>query len=369
MPIAELFLNLYNYKSAEKADFTELDLSELEAIAQLFPLNFDETGAQIKAILEKRYTDGISGFESVRVEGNKILGVFYDIVSPALRKKFDFSINTESGDVDYTQIDTGNLGQSFSEYEFAAKKGKSKQCAPGKSSACKRTDGSVYCIKVGFKCKSVGLSEDEKVVAAAIIKKKKGEKVASKKPQEPTSPPQKKASAPERYSLQNSKFSSKTSQEIRGLMSEAAKLRSKKDSLQLQVNSSMMFEISQLANKDNFLGIKDSKGNLQAASIINLKNDHIYIDYLATAPWNIVEKDKRKVKGAGTAAIEAIVRKSIEQGMKGKVKLESLPGAISFYEKIGFKQTGTSPDSAEGVVKMELSPEKAILFLDKVKRE
>ena len=76
MAIAELFLNLHNHRSI--VDFSE---GELEAIALLFPLNFDETGDQIRGILEKRYTDGISGFEGVRVEGNKILGIFYDIVS------------------------------------------------------------------------------------------------------------------------------------------------------------------------------------------------------------------------------------------------------------------------------------------------
>lgn len=165
MAIAELFLNLHNHRAT--ADFSE---GELDAIASLFALNFDETGDQIRAILERRYTDGISGFESVRVEGNKILGIFYDIVSPSLTKKFNFSIDAKSGDVDYTQIDTGNLDTNFSEYSFATK-GKSKQCKEGKSSACTRADGSVYCIKVGYKCKSVGLSAEERAIALSITQK------------------------------------------------------------------------------------------------------------------------------------------------------------------------------------------------------
>lgn len=115
MAIAELFLNLHNYRAT--AEFSE---GELDAIALLFPLNFDETGDQIKQILEKRYTDGISGFEGVKVEGSKIVGVFYDIVSPSLTKKFNFTIDADKRGVDYTQIDTGNLEQNFSEYEFAA---------------------------------------------------------------------------------------------------------------------------------------------------------------------------------------------------------------------------------------------------------
>lgn len=169
MPIAELFLNLHNHRST--ANFSETDISELEAIAQLFPLNFDETGDQIKQILEKRYTDGISGFKNVKVEGSKIVGIFYDIVSPALTKSFNFTIDSDTGDVDYTQINTGNLESEHSEYEFAAPAKKSKQCNEGKSSACTRADGSVYCIKIGYKCKSVGLSTEEKQVAKTIVEK------------------------------------------------------------------------------------------------------------------------------------------------------------------------------------------------------
>jgi hypothetical protein len=142
MAIAELFLNLHNHRST--ANFSEADISELEAISQLFPLNFDETGNQIKAILEKRYTDGISGFKNVKIEGSKIEGIFYDIVSPALTKSFNFTINAATGAVDYTQINTGDLEQEHSEYEFAAPAKKSKQCNEGKSSACTRGDGSVY---------------------------------------------------------------------------------------------------------------------------------------------------------------------------------------------------------------------------------
>ncbi|MHC5939519.1 hypothetical protein [Nostoc sp.] len=83
----------------------------------------------------------ISGFEGVKVEGSKIVGVFSDIVSPALTKKFNFSIDADTGDVDYTQIDTPTNPTSFGEYEFAAPGSKSKQCKEGKSSACTRSDG------------------------------------------------------------------------------------------------------------------------------------------------------------------------------------------------------------------------------------
>jgi hypothetical protein len=177
MPIAELFLNLHNHHTT--AEFSESTISELDAIALLFALNFDEAGNQIKAILEKRYTDGISGFKDVKIQGSKIEGIFYDIVSPSLTKSFNFTIDADTGAVDYTQINSGNLEPEHSEYEFAAPAKKSKQCNEGKSSACTRTDGSVYCIRIGYKCKSVGLSEQEKAVVKGIVEK--GSKTKTKK--------------------------------------------------------------------------------------------------------------------------------------------------------------------------------------------
>ncbi|MBN3949364.1 MAG: GNAT family N-acetyltransferase [Nostoc sp. NMS7] len=121
--------------------------------------------------MEKRYTDGISGFKNVKVQGSKIEGIFYDIVSPSLTKSFNFTIDSDTGDVDYTQIDTPVNPASFSEYEFAAPGSKSKQCKEGKSSACTRPDSSVYCIKIGYKCKSLGLSAEEKAVVKAIAER------------------------------------------------------------------------------------------------------------------------------------------------------------------------------------------------------
>lgn len=106
------------------------------------------------------------------------------------------------------------------------------------------------------------------------------------------------------------------------------------------------------APKD-FRGIRDSKGHLQAAATVKKQGNAFYVGFLATAPWNVAKtrKDDRGMKGAGTAMLVDIARESLaNKTTKGRVRLKSLSGAESFYEKMGFQRRGDS---------YELSPENA----------
>lgn len=140
MTILQLFSNLAEYHSLEYEFSEKLEL--------LYSLDFEENGLVIRDILNKRYPDGITGLENVEVQGNTIMGIFLDQISPMVTKKFNFSINGDTGKVVFEQIDTGNL--DYSEVSFAIKK--SQTCKEGKSSACTREDGSIYCIPLGRKC-------------------------------------------------------------------------------------------------------------------------------------------------------------------------------------------------------------------------
>lgn len=93
----------------------------------------------------------------------------------------------------------------------------------------------------------------------------------------------------------------------------------------------------------NRIGIKDNKGNIQAAAIYKREIDHIYIGYLATAPWNFTS-DSRAVKGAGTQAIIEAIKLDKAKGGTGEVRLEALERALPFYKKLGFKATFTEKD-------------------------
>lgn len=115
----------------------------------------------------------------------------------------------------------------------------------------------------------------------------------------------------------------------------------------------------------SFRGVRDANGVLQAIASVKTQDDALKIEYLASSPWNIKPGDKRYTRGSGSTAIEQIVLESVRKGKDGRIRLEALPGAIPFYEKIGFKNLGKADGYNDGVVKMELSPTEARAFLAK----
>ena len=99
-------------------------------------------------------------------------------------------------------------------------------------------------------------------------------------------------------------------------------------------------------------GVKGEDGEMSAAYTYRAEKDHVYLDYLVTAPSNLLDGGKG-VKGAGSQAVKNVVQKSVESGFGGKVKLMALEDAIPFYKKLGFE-----PDE-EGSEYMTLSPQAA----------
>jgi hypothetical protein len=118
---------------------------------------------------------------------------------------------------------------------------------------------------------------------------------------------------------------------------------------------------------ENIRAVVDSKGKIQAAADIKMGQDYVYINYLATAPWNVGSNrgrspstDPRAIKGAGRGMMRQIVIESFQRGKQGKIRLESLKGAEKFYEKCGFKKIG----DFFGMPEMELSSSSARQFLE-----
>jgi hypothetical protein len=108
--------------------------------------------------------------------------------------------------------------------------------------------------------------------------------------------------------------------------------------------------------------LTDSKGNIQSAATVTEDRRSLRIEYLATAPWNVKGGEGKSVKGAGTKMIEEVIKESFKKGKSGVVTLEVLDSAISFYEKIGFRNMGKND---EGGVEMKLDSEAAKEFLKK----
>jgi SPP1 gp7 family putative phage head morphogenesis protein len=110
-----------------------------------------------------------------------------------------------------------------------------------------------------------------------------------------------------------------------------------------------------LSSRDQKIIVKSNKVVAAAATYTDRGNS-LEVEYLATSPRNFY-KDAGGVKGAGTEAIRAVVRESINKGYNGTVTLTALEGAESFYEKIGFvEQPGNENRKLKSYI---LSPEAA----------
>ena len=133
-------------------------------------------------------------------------------------------------------------------------------------------------------------------------------------------------------------------------------------------NADIIKAIQETYNKNNFVGVTDAKGNLQAVALVERRRiqSTLLVSYLATASWNTIDGHPKQVKGAGTQAIAAVVRRSIKEGYEGRVVLESLPGAVKFYEKIGFSRQEYNYADGSRVYTMTLSSQNAKQFLDKL---
>lgn len=114
------------------------------------------------------------------------------------------------------------------------------------------------------------------------------------------------------------------------------------------------------AEPETFRGVRDREGRLQAAAIVHQQSDHLEVDLLATAPWNIFPNQPESLKGAGTALMAELVKESLDLGFGGRLKLYAIPRAKQFYEKLGLEET------AQG--DWEFSPSRAERFLERQER-
>lgn len=90
----------------------------------------------------------------------------------------------------------------------------------------------------------------------------------------------------------------------------------------------------------------------------------IYIDLLATAPWNRPRLVSEPIyKGCGRVLFSTAVSLSINEEMYGRVGLHALPGAEAFYsEQMGMTDMGPDEDH-QGLRYFELSETQAVQLL------
>ncbi len=107
---------------------------------------------------------------------------------------------------------------------------------------------------------------------------------------------------------------------------------------------------------DIFRGVRDLQNRLQAGAILEEDIDFLFLDAIASAPWNVLGNQPETIKGAGTTLMEELVKESKNLGFEGRVRLYPLQRSQQFYTDIGFVET------SEG--DWELTPEAAERFLE-----
>ena len=62
-------------------------------------------------------------------------------------------------------------------------------------------------------------------------------------------------------------------------------------------------QVEALTAPEDFRGVRDDRGNLQAGAIVIDMDEHLFVEYIATAPWNVTGDSPRAVRKAATALI------------------------------------------------------------------
>lgn len=114
-------------------------------------------------------------------------------------------------------------------------------------------------------------------------------------------------------------------------------------------------------------------GETQGLMLVNLNGfgrldgqkgrELIYIDLLATAPWNrhrLVPSPR--YKGVGRILIATALSLSIESGFDGRLGLHSLPQSESWYRDVGFTDLGL--DTSKHMHYFEVTADQAKAFLE-----
>lgn len=97
--------------------------------------------------------------------------------------------------------------------------------------------------------------------------------------------------------------------------------------------------------------------------------EFVYVDYVETAPWNIPDYMeplgfKALYSRVGTRLMQAAVQLSLDNELKGRVGLHSLPDAEGFYRELGMTP-GERDATKQNLLWFEFTPEAAQDFMEK----
>ena len=88
----------------------------------------------------------------------------------------------------------------------------------------------------------------------------------------------------------------------------------------------------------------------------------VYIEFIATAPWNRRAAGRIRYRGVGTVFLAAAIIQSRTMGFRGRVALHSLPDAENFYRGQGLTELGRD-SSHQNLLYFEMTEEGARKFI------
>jgi hypothetical protein len=92
----------------------------------------------------------------------------------------------------------------------------------------------------------------------------------------------------------------------------------------------------------------------------------VYIEFLATAPWNRRELcNPRRFAGVGTILAEIAIQLSLDYEFGGRIGLHALPRAADFYRNVlHMTELGPDPDPQhQNLIYFEMTSQQASRFL------
>ncbi|MEY2427300.1 MAG: hypothetical protein QOJ40_185 [Verrucomicrobiota bacterium] len=112
-------------------------------------------------------------------------------------------------------------------------------------------------------------------------------------------------------------------------------------------------------------GLMVTNNILRARLSIPVGKPIVYVELLATAPWNRAEiQTPPRYRGTGWALMLAAVELSREMEFRGRIGLHSLPGAEPFY-RFKCRMTDLGMDQEKGLAYFEMNEEQAEAFRQK----
>ena len=109
----------------------------------------------------------------------------------------------------------------------------------------------------------------------------------------------------------------------------------------------------------------ETSGRHKSRIITNKPTGILYIEFIASAPWNRKQIANQLYAGIGEVLITHAIELSFAEGLNGRIGLHSLPQAEHFYQnKCGMQDFGIDP--AKKMKYFEMSHEQATEWLAKI---